>query len=176
MNRKEIWSNVKGYIGRYQVSNYGRVRTLTRRVKLVDRWGNTIRRLIKGKVMKNKKKSSETYPMVTFYKNSIQKDFYIHRLVAQTFIPNPENLPQVNHKDGIRSNNKVKNLEWCNSSYNALHWWHILGKGPIKFNKRFITNVQNDFADGTTNDELKKKYKINKEQLSRIKRLNKEIR
>ena len=76
------------------------------------------------------------YPTVTFSINGKLKSFAIHTLVAKQFIPNPDNLPQVNHKDGNRANNNVDNLEWCTAQYNTRHSFEVLhrkiyGKKPI---------------------------------------------
>ena len=65
------------------------------------------------------------YKKVCLYKNKTQYDLYVHRLVALTFLPNPKNLPQVNHKDGNKLNNSVDNLEWCTCSYNVKHGYDI---------------------------------------------------
>ena len=110
---QEIWKDVKGFEGFYQVSNLGRVRSLDRIAVSENRSTQKIKGAIKKvKVGKN------GYYMVMFYKDSKYKCAYVHRLVAQAFIPNPDNLPQVNHKDEIRTNNCVDNLEWCDSKYN----------------------------------------------------------
>ena len=110
---EEIWKDVKGFEGFYQVSNLGRVRSLDR----ISVSENRSAQKIKGTI-KKVKVGKNGYYMVMFYKDSKYKCAYVHRLVAQAFIPNPDNLPQVNHKDEIRTNNCVDNLEWCDSKYN----------------------------------------------------------
>lgn len=98
----EIWKPVVGYEGLYEVSNWGRVKSL--------KFGKErILKLIKDK---------DGYFIVNLYKNKKIKSFRVHRLVAEAFIDNPDNLPQVNHKDENPSNNVVSNLEWCNAKYN----------------------------------------------------------
>lgn len=97
---KEYWKDIKGYEGLYQISNLGRLRN----------------RL--GKIMKPYEKYNK-YLFIRLCKNSIYKNFHIHRLVAEAFIENPYNLPQVNHKDEDKSNNCVDNLEWCTAKYNV---------------------------------------------------------
>lgn len=101
---KEIWKNIKGYEGLYEVSNLGRVKSLnynhTRKegfLKPADKRG---------------------YLSVQLFKNGILKWHLVHRLVASAFIENPDNLPQVNHIDQNKKNNKVSNIEWCDSQYN----------------------------------------------------------
>ena len=107
----EEWKEVKGYEGLYEISNHGRV-------KSVDRMshGKHIRdKILKGGMFSN------GYPYVCLRKKEINKNHLIHRLVAVAFLPNPHNLPEVNHIDGDKSNNSVENLEWCNRSYNLEH-------------------------------------------------------
>lgn len=100
----EIWKDIKGYEGLYQVSNYGRVRSLNynRTFKCVILKQNNVR----------------GYKQVGLHKNGNLKNFFVHRLVATAFIPNPENLQEVNHKDENPQNNNVENLEWCDRRYN----------------------------------------------------------
>lgn len=101
---KEIWKDIEGYEGKYQVSNFGNIKSLN--YKLSG----------KEKIMKLGKEHG--YPVIQLFKNSNCKQFKVHRLVAQAFIPNPDNLPVVNHKDESRNNNRVDNLEWCTYKYN----------------------------------------------------------
>ncbi len=110
----EIWRDVIGYEGLYQVSSLGRVRSYDRKVR--SRYGNL--RTIKGRILKILKIWSG-YGYVRLSRGRVSKHHSIHRLVATTFIPNPSNLPCVNHKDENKFNNCVTNLEWCNWRYNA---------------------------------------------------------
>lgn len=103
---KQIWKEIPNYEGKYQVSNTGRVRSLN-----YNRTGKT-------KVMKQGK-DKDGYKNIILHKNGKYKIYYIHRLVALAFIPNPDNLPQVNHKDEDKTNNTVWNLEWCTPEYNT---------------------------------------------------------
>ena len=100
---EEIWKDKKGYEGHYQVSNWGRVKSI--------KFGKEkILKLIKDK---------DGYLQVTLCKNNIKKVYKVHRLVAEAFIDNTDNLPQVNHKDENKLNNNVDNLEWCDRLYNV---------------------------------------------------------
>lgn len=109
---KEVWKDIQGYEGLYQVSNLGRVRHLPYTIK----WGGKLEhRPLKES---NQHKNTGGYCIVVLSKNSKSKQFLIHRLVAQAFIPNPDNLPEVNHIDEDKTNNKVDNLEWCDRKYN----------------------------------------------------------
>lgn len=113
----EIWRDIEGYEGMYQVSNYGNGRSLDRYVTMKHRGGGYFTRLFKGKEMV-KYKQLNGYLFFSVRKNNIPKQILVHRAVAKAFIPNPENLPEVNHKDEDKTNNCVDNLEWCNHSYN----------------------------------------------------------
>lgn len=114
----ESWKPIAGYEGLYEVSDFGNVRS-------VDRYINTdIRhvseRLIKGRQLKTNLKRNG-YLTVDLSKGCKIKTTLIHRLVAETFIPNPNGLRFVNHKDSNRKNNRADNLEWVTSSENRLH-------------------------------------------------------
>ena len=113
-NRVEIWKDYKDYEGLYQASNLGRLRSLDRWVK--SKSGSV--RLCKGKILKLCT-DKYGYLKVSLYKNNKVKTYYVHRLVAEAFIPNPENLPEVNHKDENKLNNNAENLEWCDREYNC---------------------------------------------------------
>lgn len=107
---EEIWKDIKGYEGLYQVSSFGRVKSLER----VDRIG----RKKHGKFLKEHINSGGYFNVALYSKYSVKKYLLIHRLVAQAFIPNPNDYPQVNHIDENKINNNVDNLEWCTSEYN----------------------------------------------------------
>lgn len=110
--KMETWQPVKGYENLYEVSNYGKIKSLNRLVN--GRWGKTN---ISEKILKEARDKND-YLIVTLCKNGRQKSAKIHRLVAQAFIPNPNNLPEINHKDENKQNNCVDNLEWCTHKYN----------------------------------------------------------
>lgn len=103
---KQYWRDIPNYEGKYQVSNTGRVRSLN--------YGRTG----KIKVLKQGTKDNG-YKVVVIYKNGKRKKYLVHRLVAQAFIPNPNNYPIINHKDENKTNNAVWNLEWCTYEYNV---------------------------------------------------------
>lgn len=108
---QEIWKDIKGYEGLYQISNLGNVKSLRRKV-----YNHYIKeRLLNPVIIK------KGYLQIKLRKENNYKHFKVHRLVAQAFIPNPKNLPQVNHKDGDKTNNCVDNLEWVTEKENMRH-------------------------------------------------------
>ena len=99
---EEIWKDIVGYEGHYQVSNKGRVKSFKQGKERILKPSN----------------NGWGYLSVQLFKNGEMKMCKVHRLVAKAFLSNPNNLPQINHKDENPSNNRVENLEWCDSKYN----------------------------------------------------------
>lgn len=132
---EEIWKDIKDYEGLYQVSNYGRVKSMERTVKGLK--GN---KKIKSRIMKESK-NKFGYSRVSLYKLGKTKNFQIHRLVAQAFIPNPLELPQVNHIDGNKDNNSVNNLEWITNRDNVIHAYKNNLRETIKIDKETLIDL-----------------------------------
>ena len=114
MDIQEIWKPIEGYEGLYEISNLGRLRNS------------------KG-VIKKSQSNGNGYKKVFLYRGGKGKRFFVHRLVAKAFIPNPENKPCVNHIDESRDNNVASNLEWVTQSENAMH-----GTSPIKMHNGIV--------------------------------------
>lgn len=149
---EEIWRPVVGYEGLYEVSSYGRVRSL-------DRYDSR-NHFIKGRIMKFR--NCRGYLRVTLCNNGLYNQISVHRLVAQAFIPNPDNLPMVNHKDEDKTNNIVENLEWCDAKYNNSY-------GTIT-ERRINSKIKTGFVDPdmvglSKKDRYKKYQEKNKEKL-----------
>lgn len=116
----EFWIDIPGYEGLYQVSTYGRVRSIDRvSVKVYTKKAKTYFN-VAGKIMKNGFSGAENkkYKSIVIRKDNNSNRYTIHRLVARVFLPNPFNYPCVNHKDENKFNNRVENLEWCTYRYN----------------------------------------------------------
>lgn len=112
---KEVFLDIPGYEGLYQISNLGNIKNIRT-----------------GKLLKPGD-GPGGYLLVDLYKNKERKSWRIHRLVAKAFIPNPQNLPQINHKDEVRTNNTVDNLEWCSAQYNMEY---SQGISVLQFDKK----------------------------------------
>lgn len=120
MDIKKKWKEIKGHEGKYIISNYGEVISLPR-----YKQNNSKLQYVDPKEIKRYVNPKNGYVYVQLWNNSKYKNIRLHKLVAETFIPNPNNLPQINHKDGNKENNRIDNLEWCTASYNILHSYKI---------------------------------------------------
>ena len=129
---EEIWKPIEGYEGLYEISSYGRVKSLRRNIILEP------------------KKEPTGYLRCNLYLNKNMKTVSIHRLVALTFIPNPDNLPCVNHLDEDKTNNSVDNLEWCTVKYNNDYGTR---KEKVK-----MTKLRSGYWTGLSDKERRKIY------------------
>ena len=128
-NTKETWKPVVGYEGLYEVSDLGRVKKVARTITKAD---GTIKK-VDERILKPS--DSNGYQIVGLYRNGVSKSNWVHRLVAQAFIPNNDQSKTViNHKDENKRNNSVANLEWCTYKYNANYGTRNerVGKGNSK--------------------------------------------
>lgn len=128
---KEIWKDVPDYEELYQVSNLGRIRSYEK----YKRAGRHTSVYYCPSMIIKSFSAGTGYQRVNLYKNRKGRQLSVHRLVAMAFIPNPDNLPQVNHKDEDKTNNRLDNLEWCTAKYNSnygTHPYRLTVKGRIK--------------------------------------------
>lgn len=125
----EQWKDIKGWVGYYQVSDLGRVRSIDRVVIHKNRGHKQFKR---GKLLKSVK-TKKGYLSVDLVKQGLRKSVVVHRLVALTFIDNKHKKPQVNHKDGNKLNNHLSNLEWVTNKENIQHAFKLgLKESPMK--------------------------------------------
>lgn len=117
---EEIWKDVVGYEGYYQASNLGKIKSLSRVVNSC--MGNPSTR--KETILKSQIINSG-YKVSTFCLDYNKRNFFVHRVVAECFVSNPQDLPEVNHINGIKTDNRAENLEWCSRSENKKHAYRI---------------------------------------------------
>lgn len=127
---REEWRQIEGYEGYYEVSNLGRVRSVDRII--TDKNGVKYKKNGHISSLINK---DNGYMYISLNKNGKRKNHYVHRLVANAFIPNPQNKTCVNHKDYNRKNNSVDNLEWCTQEENINYSIEHLKQGMRKVRK-----------------------------------------
>lgn len=120
---QEIWKDVPNYEGIYQCSSFGRIKTIER---IITEKGGKKR--IRKEIIRKQTLSKKGYFYITMTNDCKTKLFTVHRIVAFTFLPLIMNKNVVNHKNGIKTDNRIENLEWCNKSENELHAYRVLGK------------------------------------------------
>lgn len=129
---EEIWKDIEEYEGLYQVSNMGNVKSVNRKVKNSLSKSGYIE--IKSQIMKQKQRK-DGYMYIQLSKNGKSKGFFVHRLVAKAFIPNPENKPYIDHINTIRNDNRIENLRWATreeNDHNPITLKNRIGKCGIK--------------------------------------------
>lgn len=142
----EIWRDVKGYEGLYQVSNLGRCRSLDRLIHCNTLLNNKESYIKKGRILKEGRYSygrglAFGYIRYSLTKDKKSKNFCIHKLVAEAFIPNPENKPEVDHIDTNTLNNRVDNLRWVTRLENINNKLSRLRQGKYKYNNETAANT-----------------------------------
>lgn len=137
----EEWKAVVGFEDRYEVSSFGQVRSIPYIKK-----GKNINGIFSfkttGKLLKQCE-STDHYLQIQLSKNNCKRGTGVHRIMAEAFIPNPDNLPQVNHIDGNKQNNHISNLEWCSAQHNVIHSY-TLGLACNKQERHPLTVLTHD--------------------------------
>ncbi len=159
MENQEVWLPIKDYEGLYEVSNLGRIKALRKERTLGKHLHLT--RFYEEKIM-SPTASPNGYLIICLCKNGKPKYGSVHRHVAIAFLPNPDNLPCINHKDTIKVNCKSDNLEWCTFSHNSIHAMEN-GKMPTLFAKGNKTGVSHKVIDDFGNEyhSIKEAFDIN---------------
>jgi hypothetical protein len=162
----EIFKDIKGYEGMYQISNLGNVKSLSRPRSETQKNMITKDRILKSSI------SNRGYKRVILVKDKIKKSLLVHRLIAIAFIPNPENKKDINHKDSDRLNNNIDNLEWCTPKENTAHMidngrmnWSNAARGEkhgiSKLTEDQVREIKTHLRDGNISQrQLARKYNI----------------
>lgn len=154
---EEVWKDISGYEGLYQVSNLGRVKSL-------KQW-NGHKTIDKEHILKCYFKENKGYvsKIVSLSKNGERKEYRVHRLVAEAFIENKDNKPFINHIDGNSTNNIVTNLEWCTPKENVVHYYQYLRK--VDYDERKVVET---YKNGMTPKDILDKYGVSNAVLYRL--------
>ncbi len=152
----EVWKPVVGYEGLYEVSSLGNVKGVDRILSNGHCWNG--KRLKGGKF-------SNGYDFVCLRKNGVARNELVHRLVAQSFIPNPIDCKVVNHIDGDKSNNRLENLEWITHSENQEHAVKI-GLRRTKLSKKILEYVKEQVAKGRSQQDISEELGVSQVLIS----------
>ena len=160
MEGKTEWRDVVGYEGLYQVSNEGWVRSVEHTINFVDvRCKELVQRLRKSRVMKQRVERNG-YCRIELTLGVDRTKHLVHRLVAKAFLPNKDDLPQVNHINEVKDDNCVENLEWCTAEYNQQY------SSPL--NKNDIKNMLFDFYYGLSNTTIAERLNVSQKSIHDI--------
>lgn len=157
----EIWREVSDTPG-YEVSNLGRVRSVDRDFTVKNQSTKTTTIRLPGRILRPQK-MGKNYRMVWAAGRSRK----IHRLVAEAFLPNPNQLPEVNHINGDKNDNRVENLEWCTTRENAIHAY-LLGLRQRKFTPEQIRAIRAAVANGTPSKTIAQEHGVSPKSINAI--------
>lgn len=165
---KEIWRDIQGFEGLYQISSLGRIRSLDRKVMYsTKKTGNKFVRIDKGRILKARIKSNGYLQACLYPSNGKPVYRHIHRLVAETFLEKGNNY-EVNHLDHDKQNNKIENLEWSNRSKNK-SWDAMAGiHNTAKLNPTDIINIRNQYKSGIKIMPISRQYKVHHSTIKNI--------
>lgn len=169
---KEVWKPVSGFEGIYEISNKGRLKSLPKIRTGISRSGHPTIRKYKERISGPYKGSR--YQIVSLFKDGKAYPHLMHRLVASHFIPNPDNLPEVNHKDGNKTNNNSDNLEWTDRAGNSIHSTRVLGKNigskasNVILNEEEVMEIVFKIQKGMTQAEVASEYGVSRSTVSKI--------
>lgn len=170
---EEVWKDIKGYEGYYQVSNLGNVKSLGR--TFIRKDGMRYSRF--PRIMSPVFQKTHPYLTIQLKINKKYKGFLIHRLVAEAFVPNPDKKSEVNHIDGNQKNNKSNNLEWCSRSENQIHAIKNNLYSPAKgeqnssarFTKEQVLSIRVRLKKGEKGADIAREYKVHRNSIYDIK-------
>lgn len=179
VNTEEVWKDIKGFEGLYQISSLGKIKALERLVtyKAIVRGiaiTRTVRIKEKKKLLTNRSKNKDSYLVVVLCKGGIHYNRYGHRLVAEAFIPNPNDYEEVNHKNGIKYDNRIENLEWCSPVMNQLHAAQVLGRNcgeenvTSKLKMADVRMILIMGANGVNRSVIAKCFSVHKNTINKI--------
>lgn len=168
----ELWKDIPNYEGLYQASNMGNIRSLD---KIVPKWNKPYKRKIKGRVLK-KHKANGGYNVVALHKNKNQKTYKVSRLIGITWKDNPDNKPEINHKNSIRTDDRAENIEWCTRSENVKHSYdkgNANQKGEknaySKLTKKKVLSIRDKYDSGKYSQiELSDMFNISKTTIHNV--------
>lgn len=161
MGNEEIWASVPGFDGFYEASTFGRIRSVRRYTRCVSKAGREFKKLQGGQCLKQVPHNAG-YLQVAFSADGERSSHLVHRIVAATFLPNPEAHPWINHKDGNKHNNVPDNLEWCTPLHNTHHAMELglhrvlrgSEKTTAKLNEHKVGIIRELMVYGYSNEKL----------------------